>query len=279
MPSGYGHAVLAAGLALCLTTATLGQVSDKQDVQSTKEEPKTATQEQPKSPAPVSPAPPSESRRAPVYQPDCERPKDRDEADLCEQRRMAEAAIDTANWAKKQFWATVWEIVALVGTIAVAVFAVFAAFSANRISRESAERQLRAYVCVMNTKISRENDRVIHAVVYMKNSGQTPARNVTSRTTISIGPVIDFSPREDDDGVGSRATIGAGDPYTLQARSESLDDEVWTEVFNRDIPFWVWGELSYDDIFGKERRHTYFRLRLHDKDEYLYPVFDGNETT
>jgi len=59
---------------------------------------------------------------------------------------MAEAAERQVEWTRKQYFATIAEIVAVVVTILVAKVAVGAAFYANWLTKTSSERQLRAYV-------------------------------------------------------------------------------------------------------------------------------------
>lgn len=173
---------------------------------------------------------------------------------------------------------SIWAVWLLKQTLKATREAVATTEASVEAMRDGNERMLRAYVCVTETEIKRENDRVIRALVYVSNSGQTPARNITSWTKIRVGDPSGFVVPENLDG-GSKSTIGTGTTYTLQARTEPLSDEVWNRVWTRKAPLWVWGALSYDDIFGKERRVTSFRLRLHDIDEVLYPVFEGNEAT
>ncbi len=124
---GYLAVFLGVGIAL-------GQSLDQGDVKG-KETPAPTEQRQEAPSAPsVSPAIPAETGSGSVYSPDCDSPKSRDEADLCEQRRMADAAYETVEWVEKQYWATIGEIVALVATIFVAAFAVAASFRSIHIA-------------------------------------------------------------------------------------------------------------------------------------------------
>lgn len=285
MLRGCWRCCAALGVAIVLNSPALAQLEKNNGVKPPKQQPTAATEQKPQTPSPAVPAAPTKDNAQGSYTPDCKSPKDVNDADLCEQQRMAKAAEETvewtrsaAVWAKKQFWATIGEIIGLVGTIGIATAAVVVAYGANRISRESAERQLRAYVCIREAKIFWEDNRIARAVITMKNSGQTPAKNTISQTTIGIGPLKEFLSR-DVSGERSRGTIGADADYTLQSRTEPLEDEIWTQIRERKLPLWVMGELSYDDIFGKERRHTYFRLRLHEKEDVFYPTYEGNDTT
>ena len=143
---GFLAVFLGVGIALGLSP-NQGDIKGKEPPPPTEQK-----QEAPSAPS-VPPAVVTETTPRSVYRPDCDSPKSRDEADLCEQRRMADAAYETVEWVEWQYWATIGEIVALVVTIVVAAAAVAAAFRANRISKDSAERQLRAYVQVEDIQL------------------------------------------------------------------------------------------------------------------------------
>ncbi len=88
---------------------------------------------------------------------------------LCEQRRMDKAAVETAKWAK-------WQFIALIVAVLVAIVAVYAAFEANTIARDSAERQVRAYIGVVTGRVDWIDDRPF-AKLTIKNTGQSPAQD------------------------------------------------------------------------------------------------------
>ena len=133
------YAALGGCLAVFLGVGiALGQSADQGDVKGKEAPPPTEQRQEAPSAPSVPPAIPAETGSGSVYSPDCDSPKNRNEADLCEQRRMADAAYETAEWVEKQYWATIGEIIALVATICVAAVAVAAAFRANRIARDSA---------------------------------------------------------------------------------------------------------------------------------------------
>jgi hypothetical protein len=183
---------------------------------------------------------------------------------------MAEAAIETADWTRKtvkwaerQFYATVGEIIALVATIAIAILAVAAAFGSNRIARESAERQLRAYVSVSACNIVMADNGGVTSKIKFRNSGQTPAYNVIPNVNLSATP---YPVREGffkepimPERV-SRATIGSGGIVERDMILPRLLAQDWRDFIaaSKGV-FFVHGVVRYSDIFGKPHT-THFRL-------------------
>ena len=83
-----------------LASSALGQAENDKDVETANQKPEATAQEDGIATPPVTPAPPAKSDSASVYQANCDSPKSRDEADLCEQRRMAAAAEETVKWTR-----------------------------------------------------------------------------------------------------------------------------------------------------------------------------------
>jgi hypothetical protein len=73
-----------------------------------------------------------EGEKATAYDPGCPYPKNREDADLCEQRRMAKVAEDAAALADSQWWIGIAQ--AFLGALAVAA-AIYAALEAGRAAR------------------------------------------------------------------------------------------------------------------------------------------------
>ena len=192
----FGWLVAASLCAALYVGEALGQVKNDVPGESPESPSQTTTQQEDSSAPLVTPPQPTEPVASPkVYEPDCDHPDSREDADLCAQRRMANAAKDTikwirlsVEWAESQYYATIGEIAALVATILVATLAVGAAFRANRIARRSAERQMRAYVQVENIQLEfprtePAEERKFIIVINIKNSGQTPAKDYSIRCT------------------------------------------------------------------------------------------------
>jgi hypothetical protein len=86
------------------------------------------------------------------YEADCSRPQNREESDLCEQRRMAKASEELVARTDWQIALSYWEIggllLSVLFTAIAARAAALAARAANRsveLTEQTAKRQLRAY--------------------------------------------------------------------------------------------------------------------------------------
>lgn len=152
-------------------------------------------------PAPVSEPPgpvPAEQQKAdaPAYDPRCDRPKDREDADLCEQRRMSKAAEEAAWWAAFQsklgiagFVAVVlsliftgWAAWASSGAALAAAKSANAAQKSADVSEEAFRRLERPYLFVQFDNMSTHHLKikfVPHGVPYLTfklaNFGKMPA--------------------------------------------------------------------------------------------------------
>ena len=289
MPYGYRlhnaalRGWLIAAVLCLLTNPVLAQAQNQQDIKTTDQQPEAAA-EQKKAPAPpITPAPPAKSGGTTVYKSDCESPKSRGEADLCEQRRMADAAEETVGWVKSQFYATIGEIVALVLTICVALVAVAAAFGSNRIARKSTERQLRAYIDITTARVEWTGNNAVSRII-TKNAGQTPAHKVTHWTKGSVGVENDFASLDDADRSNlQKMTVGpsvdANHAWDFPPFRPGNDPR----IDPKRTPLNVWGEIRYEDVFGNER-FTKYRLFMvinpADPTQFiLAPCKDGNEST
>ena len=134
------------------------------------------------------------------YQYDCNSPKNRDDADLCEQRRMAQAAEDLVtltrkqiDLARRQIYLTIGEIVLLIFAVGAACWAAVAATRAVGVARDVAYIELRAYVTVVGAtgKITRlGNGAKVALSVTFKNGGKTPARDVAQIVMVSAWPQV-----------------------------------------------------------------------------------------
>jgi hypothetical protein len=134
----------------------------------------------------------------------CEHPIGREEADLCQQWRMAQATEELRTTADAQFWATIAEAgllaVTVVFTAIAAIAAVIAARAAQasvNVASEIGQRQLRAYVSVTKVEatVRAIGDRIeIAMLIVLTNAGQTPAYLMRLDIEMGTGP----------DGVGGR---------------------------------------------------------------------------
>lgn len=118
---------LALGLFLMLTFPALGQVGNDKDLDGANQKPQATDQQSIKSTTP----PPLTKRSGPIrFEGECDNPQSPEKVEFCHQIRMADDPEYADRWARRQFLATLGEIVALVVAIGVAIVAVAAAFKA-----------------------------------------------------------------------------------------------------------------------------------------------------
>jgi hypothetical protein len=139
------------------------------------------------------------------------------------------------------------------------------------INRDTARRQLRAYLSVTTTgppekfaglQPGRPNVEATKAVLFIKNGGQTPAYAVSYWIGITIAefPLKTPLPTPPITFKLARSIIGSGDATTAIAQSlrpMTLDEE--RRVQKGEMAIYVFGEVKYRDAF-RVRRHVTFRL-------------------
>ena len=192
-----------------------------------------------------------------------------EDANLAVQESMAKSTAQMVGWTERQFWVGSAGIVLLVVTVFLTFRATHAAIEANKIARETAKRQLRAYLGVANGTIRRtdlgEGPVVILAI---KNFGQTPARDVQHVMYCGSCPVgneekfftlpfLEHTPEID---------LGAGQALFPRYFVGSLEWSMLRDkVTSKTATFYVWGEILYRDVFGDSHR-TQYRLSVGVKD-------------
>lgn len=191
---------------------------------------------------------------------------EREQEDLDAQKSMA-------KWAKYMFWAAFASAV-LSGLGIVLIYVTFretrrAANSADAIvdvTRDSAERQLRAYISVdqiMVTSISVGAPLV--AWVKVQNRGQTPARNIKIRECVILCTGV--PPRKAEVREMSEPhrlhDLGAGQHSNQRTpfEEEPLTEVQVSALKSGHVSFVFATYISYEDVFGKTRRYT-FRANL-----------------
>ncbi|WP_310531137.1 hypothetical protein [Novosphingobium sp.] len=195
--------------------------------------------------------------QAKEYQAPCARDEINYQSDLCAQWQAAAAARDAADWA---FWSLG---VALVGSIGI-VIALGLTMQSNRIARDTARRQLRAYVLPTEIQHSGfEVGKIGKVQLSLSNAGQTPAYNVMSYVQVDLYPSdVDESflvPKFPDE--LSESPIGPGHGFGGQNEMPRvLDARLWDAYVAGKAHFVAFGMTSYRDIFGIQQ-NTQFRFR------------------
>jgi hypothetical protein len=146
-------------------------------------------------------------------------------------------------------------------------------------AKDTAERQLRAYIGITGAPILEGADEWIIAVDYW-NHGQTPAHDVRGSISVqvlAIDPYPVFPPAEEWPG----SWVMVPNAHATPDRSVALLEHEGDIVSGRKAIF-AWGHISYRDVFNWQIKVT-FRYRLRPKIDgsgwQLHPEQDGNETT
>lgn len=201
-------------------------------------------------------------------------------ADLCAQWKAADAAADSAWWA----WAA--GIAGVVSTVGV-VAALCIGLHANWIARDTARRQLRAYVGLEKAPAPEVKVGEHPSIeLNFRNAGHTPASCV--RVTAVFG-VDHFPPKHLDgklDGVKSNsvAEILPGRTFKMPMPSTGLaiDQSTFNAIQNGAAAIYCLGKVEYIDVFGSHHKTEFSLMSGGDlggfPTRFMIPK-DGNTST
>jgi hypothetical protein len=226
--------------------------------------------------APIAELPQSPQRRAP-----CVDPQSATDSDLCAQWRAARGAEKSAEWAMWGVLASIAGIIGLYWQIALTREAVqdtgmatVAMEKQNALAKDTAERQLRAYLAFVYMRPAVPEVHTPEGQVYynvFKNVGLTPARNVR---LICHGALFENGiPDNFDfalpDPIVHGTTIGAGLEWAAYCPPIS---QALIGALNADPKrvYLIWGAANYDDVFNDSpSRRTEFATEM-----FAYKVGD-----
>ena len=125
------------------------------------------------------------------------------------------------------------------------------------LAADTAQRQLRAYVCLSVALMKFYGPNQFEAQLTFKNSGQTPAYKVDHRILTWIGPrnspYADF-PQPDNLNVrGISGTLGPGEGVILTRMRDSWGNLPEGPLGTPVKSVYAYGIVTYEDAFGKER--------------------------
>ena len=233
---------------------------------------------------PAPPTPPTEVRVISTPEADpSSRPEVRQERDLDAQWLMAYAGIAVAFFTLGQAFLTGIGIHYLRRTLRATDAAVAEAKSATKaaedavaVTKDSAERQLRAYVGVNEALSTWRNGP--SAQIEIKNGGQTPAYELTHWVTTGYGPAdrADFPTQP----ARQSSVLGAGASINTDTAVAPGNGKVHGAIREGAYTLFVWGRIEYQDAFGV-RRMTEYRLMWVEGGDHGRLVFcdEGNSAT
>lgn len=218
----------------------------------------------------------------------CDNPADRNEDDTCSQWRSANAAQDAITVANTQADYAYWGLwVGAIAAFATAYAAIEAgraakaAAASNTIARETAKRELRAYINVAQVRVDGLEGNARFCLEY-KNCGQTPAYDIRGWNGLELRDaerIKTFESTGNDAGLG---VLGPGNSaYFIKPAPRRLVMKEFDMLRAGDAAIYLWGEISYRDIFG-ERHTTRFRYFIGGRhgvqpDRRMEYCDDGNE--
>jgi hypothetical protein len=184
-------------------------------------------------------------------------------ADLCAQWKAADAATDSA------WWAWVSGLVGFGSLIGVLV-ALGIALHSNWIARDTARRQLRAYLTVEPGGVCQPEDGLHPVPIDLINNGQTPAYDLEHGGDFLV---ITGDPRQfDPDADGRLAQLNPADcvaqtdavlgPNTNRFTYAYIEEKMitkanWAKIHAKEAAIIHYGFFRYKDVFG-ERHQTNF---------------------
>ena len=154
------------------------------------------------------------------------------------------------------------------------------------IMRDTAQRQLRAYISIETSKIEFPEPGRPKVTVNYRNAGQTPAYDVQTwiHQWIACYPMRCELPRPPGNFVMSKSVLGPGAHHTMiiEAPKPIAKEPYLDLVGTAEGTIYVFGEIRYKDVFGNA--HLYKYKLMHGGNEpstpgMLKPCMDGNEST
>lgn len=197
--------------------------------------------------------------------------------DLCAQWKAADAADRSAWWAAFAGW---FGGLGFLGVLA----AVGMAFHSNWIARDTAKRQLRAYVTVDDcTMTVMDAGQGCLLQVVLKNCGQTPAFNLRlyGESFADKYPIPEIK-RVKEMHANYGTVVGPGQSTTTVQRLTGDMQRGFADVASGEIGFYIQGVCEYADIFGKVQRTTFRYVhggRPAEAGPFMHAAESGNDAT
>jgi len=150
--------------------------------------------------------------------------------------------------------------------------------------QDTAQRQLRAYICIPGAtiKLIKKSDSMYaHVVLRYKNAGQTPGYDVKTWIALDIAeyPLNKILVQHPQDAKYTPIIISPGSEQYL-VNETVITPEQRPMIGTAKATLYVYGEVLYRDVFGIERFTKYRLLYGGDEGtfgEKLRPDLEGNE--
>jgi hypothetical protein len=197
---------------------------------------------------------------------------------------LAFTSQDQASYWNNAFGPATWSNWAL------AILATWAGYTALKMLRaigrqtdiaiDTAERQLRAYVCIDSAVLKFPQPDVPEAQVHIKNCGQTPAYDVRGwiHTWFAEYPLKVSLPTPPSDFRMAVDTLAPGRNSIFVAHKKPpICPGLLPALGTPQLTFYVYGEVSYKDIFGKHWSTKYRLIYGGTEEQRKVSLKDGAE--
>jgi hypothetical protein len=251
MLRGYRGIILAVGLILAGTNHANAEGGDQQ---------KQATQSAAQSLSEIAATNREQAertKRSDQEEAPCGQGKYDSDADLCAQWKAADAASDSAWWA----WAA--GIAGVVSTVGV-ITALGIGLHSNWIARDTAKRQLRAYISIEPGGIEASKGGLSRVPFNIINNGQTPAYELehVGDFVIVEGSPMEFAPSESGRPDGQAAitdqSLGPNSNRFSYAYLEAnLCAPFMDKIAAKEAAIIHYGHMTYMDVFGDRHRTSF----------------------
>ena len=261
--------------ALCCASALNAQENTQQQDKAT---PTQETQNSAAQPlAVIISGPVSLEREKPVEtnwnEPKCGAAQSHDEADLCEQRKMAEAAHDTVWWTRAGVLIGAIGTVFLIWNLHYVRRSADAASEANRVARESQISEHRAWIFVKlsisgDLTYSRSGGFSVEVKAEISNIGQTPALYVHTAMDVclsfekSLGILKEFCAKNRTTDLYASRALLTGDSYVLPWNISMEESDIETGRLGDNLTPIIYGCVTYQLVQDESLHQTAFAYGL-----------------
>lgn len=175
---------------------------------------------------------------------------------LCAQWKAADAAANSAWWAWAGFLLGFGSLIGVIAALGIALHS-------NWIARDTAKRQLRAYITVRKPRLSQHPvvGAILEFAVEAVNCGQTPAKDVKWKAMFAYVPDEDRDAilnQFDPDVLLSYSVIGANDPAIRSGKlPKPLTEDDAKRLSDGTAQIYAFGVIEYKDIFLTDQKTIY----------------------
>ena len=199
-----------------------------------------------------------------IYERACNTPKDHQEAELCEQRRMADAAVSALNWGKYQTIVAGVGLLLIVSGLWASAMSAWAAAEQNRLSRKSLQMTHGAYLEIKDFTIKiAGTERRLDITYKIHNSGETNAIIEYVCAHYSVAKELPDRPTYNlSEGTKHAMEVMAGDALVMEddpTRNRGLSKEVFLAIQKRTVKYFFYGVVAYKDVFGNAFKRGFVR--------------------